>query len=394
MLLHRSAEFEPAQGGTAEPFRRIIALDGLRGVACLMVLISHFFAEVPHGVTALAFGWVGVDIFFVLSGFLIGTLILDKGGQSNFFAVFYARRFWRIIPAYLLTVLAVVFLLNILPGRWSESSNSFPIWAYLSFLQGAWMTSSHTIGAHWLAPTWTLAVEEHFYLVAPALIIFVPRRRLVTVLALVAISALAFRAMVFGAGPAGPMAGLVLLPGRADQLALGILAALLFRFPRDRRWTMSALRTSGLAALLVTIGLSAWQNAMMYVLGPTIMGIGCAGTILALARGAPEAVRLRSSVLRFFGDNAYCIYLIHLPVLGILHGILLGTSPDLEHPAQWAVTILAIPITIALGRLMTWSIEEPLTALGRKWKWSGEIAAGRNPSHEPTSPVSLPPLLS
>jgi hypothetical protein len=80
--------------------KRIPELDGLRGLAALLVLIAHYFGYVAHGTKALAFDWLGVDLFFVLSGFLIGSIILANHTQPNFFLSFYLRRAARIVPVY------------------------------------------------------------------------------------------------------------------------------------------------------------------------------------------------------------------------------------------------------------------------------------------------------
>src|SRR4051794_18565264 len=82
---------------------RIPELDGARGIAVLAVVISHYLGEVEHGFAGLRFGWVGVNLFFVLSGFLIGSIILERKDSSNFFSVFYARRALRILPVYFVT---------------------------------------------------------------------------------------------------------------------------------------------------------------------------------------------------------------------------------------------------------------------------------------------------
>jgi peptidoglycan/LPS O-acetylase OafA/YrhL len=242
------------------------------------------------------------------------------------------------------------------------------MWVYLAFVQGFWMTTTHSIGAHWLAPTWTLAVEEHFYLLAPATIVFLPRRALVWLLSAVCVAAPALRAWAAVNGPTAHMAMLTLLPGRADLLAFGILAAVLFKTEIWKR-VLLPLRLAPLLSLVATIALGALSDNALYVLGPSIMGIGSACLIICLAGDAPEAETFKSKTLRFFGDNAYCLYLVHLPVLGLMHGLLLGAVPDVVSGAQWLVTIAALPVSVVVGRAATKFIEEPLTRRGRKWAW-------------------------
>lgn len=355
--------------------RRITTLDGLRGLAAIMVVVSHYFAELPGGISALMVGWIGVDIFFVLSGFLIGKLIIERQHHSNFFSVFYLRRTFRIIPAYVITVVVLFALIDRLPSEWTDAEKSFPLWSYLLFVQNFYMASTGSIGAHWLAPTWTLAVEEHFYLLIPAIIVFTPRQWLTPVLVVTAIAALILRAAMLYSG-VGEIATLVLLPGRADVLICGLLAAIAFKSASiDWLRLIPALRILPLAALIVTILARLISPELFGALGPLFVGAGCAAYILCIVLGTPEARRYHSKVLQFFGNNGYCLYLTHLPILGLMHGLILGTKPALITPAQWMVTFAALPICVLVGWGMTKLIEEPLTRYGRTWRWSPQLTA-------------------
>ncbi len=161
----------PESVPTSRLERRVVALDGLRGLMTIAVIISHYFGELQHGLP-IKVGWIAVDMFFVLSGFLIGKLILEKQVHANFFKVFYVRRFCRIVPAYIITILTVSVILHFVPQTWLDTTRRFPLWAYLTFNQPFFMIATQSIGSHWLAPTWTLAFEEHFYLLAPGMIVF------------------------------------------------------------------------------------------------------------------------------------------------------------------------------------------------------------------------------
>ena len=341
---------QPDAAAGAQGERRLVALDGLRGLMTALVVVSHYFGEVPHGITATMFGWVAVDMFFVLSGFLIGKLILEKQHHANFFAVFYVRRFCRIIPAYVVTVLVLDLLVRIIPHPWADADVVFPLWSYLTFNQGFFMVASNTIGAHWLAPTWTLGVEEHFYLIVPALIVFTPRRWLIAVLIAVVALTLALRFAIYYGGVGSEMTALVLLPGRAATLAFGLSAALAMQ---DRRidWArlIPALRTVPIVALLATCATKLVSDDAFGVLAPFTIGAGCAALLLSIVHGAPEARRFHSKRLQFIGNNGYCLYLTHLPVLGLMHGLILGTRPDLQTPAQWLVTLAALPVCGVIG---------------------------------------------
>lgn len=353
--------------------RRVPALDGLRGLATIMVIVSHYFGELWHGVRALMFGWIAVDIFFVLSGYLIGKLILEKCEHANFFAVFYARRCFRIIPAYLITIFVLVTLEHTIKSPWGDADVRFPLWSYLTFTQGFFMVATGKIGAHWLAPTWTLAVEEHFYLLIPSLIVFAPRRFLVPILVAAALSAVGLRIAVYDFGLSNEMAALALLPGRADILVCGLLSAIAVK-NRRIAWgrLLPWLRVAPVVALAASFGLHLIGLAQFEIWNPLLIGMGSAAFLLSVVLGAPEARRFNSAKLQFFGNNGYCLYLTHLPVLGLMHGLILGTRPDLVTLDQWLVTIAALPVCVLAGWGLTKLVEEPLTRYGRTWRWSEE----------------------
>ena len=359
-----------------DPDRKIPALDGFRGLMTIAVVISHYFAEIPHGTAALEFGWVAVDSFFALSGFLIANLILDKMDRANFVPVFYIRRFCRTLPCYFLCVVALfVLLAQIADREWSEIGTGFPLWSYLVMFQNFDMTATESIGAHWLAPTWTLAVEEQFYLVAPALFLLVPRRHLFAVLVSCAVLAVAVRAGIFLSGPGPHLGASVLLPSRADTLICGMLfpvAARIFTIDWSR-WDR-AIRIAPLLAILAAFVLKLIDKQagtlLFEIFSHLLVAAAAAFYIFALARGAPEARTCRARVLRFFGSISYSTYLTHLAVLGLLHGVLLGQIPDVATPQQLVVTFAALPLAVLAGWMLTKLVEEPITAYGRSWRWS------------------------
>lgn len=353
--------------------RRVPALDGLRGLAGLFVLFSHFFGEVQHGARAMMFGWIGVDIFFVLSGYLIGKMILEKRECSNFFEVFYVRRALRIIPAYLVTLLIVSFLIDVFPAAIADADHRLPLWTYFTFLQVFPMAATGGVGAHWLSPTWTLAVEEHFYLVVPALLVFTPRRLIPTVLLAGIPIALALRIATFQYHVWGDMTALVLLPFRADLLICGLLAGVAIKTD-GIAWDklLPTLRVLPLVGVTLTLIARIWSATAFEIFGPLFMGIGCASFVLCIVLDAPEAQRFKAKWLQWIGDNTYCIYLTHLTVLGIMHAVTFGDRPDVQTGPQIAVTIASVPIAICVGAIMTKLVEEPLTRYGRNWKWASE----------------------
>jgi hypothetical protein len=246
---------------------RIAELDGLRGVAIGMVVIYHYFITEmgadPRtlGAYALAagrLGWSGVDLFFVLSGFLIGGILLDARTSSNYFRVFYTRRFFRIVPIYtvLLTAsyIAYRFIESGAAPRLVELSRGvLPWFPFVVFLQNFWMARAATYGSALVAVTWSLAVEEQFYLTLPLVVRLTSPRRLVTLLLSGVVMAPILRFACHVLRPSNYIAPYVLMPCRADALLLGVLAAVALRNERARHW-LESRRRAFLVALLFLLG--------------------------------------------------------------------------------------------------------------------------------------------
>lgn len=228
---------------TADTGSRYAELDGLRGLAILMVLVWHYVgvplksAELggqPSGLSqGLSLAWSGVDLFFVLSGFLIGGILLDNKEGSNYFRAFYARRVCRIFPLYFLFLLAFFVLLAFpySPALFGGAfgwlfGNPMPSWSYLTLTQNFAMVQEGKFGPNWLTVTWSLAVEEHFYLVLPFLIWLVPKKGLPYVLAGLILAVPLSRVILLDLYPGlGQMSSYLLSPFRADALLLGVLCA-------------------------------------------------------------------------------------------------------------------------------------------------------------------------
>src|ERR1700752_3007050 len=224
---------------------RVPELDGIRGLAIIQVMVWHFRAWVPaepgspvaHLLRTLSLTWSGVDLFFVLSGFLIGGILIDNRNSANYFRVFYARRFFRIVPLYLLLLGAGLLLAA--SGRIDETVEGVFIslpW-YLSFTQNFWMAFNSTWHL-WFGQTWSLAVEEQFYLLLPLLVLATSPRNLPKILLGLVGVAVVFPFVTFLGTPLtqGAIANHVLLPARMDSLFIGALAAWAVRIPGVSHW--------------------------------------------------------------------------------------------------------------------------------------------------------------
>src|ERR1700730_6086504 len=173
--------------------RRLPQLDGVRGIAILLVMLVNTSDKYPalHLDHLVGNGWMGVDLFFALSGFLITGILLDTKGSPDYFKNFYARRALRILPLYssiLLLMFVVIPLLRPSDAR-TIFERSSPWWAYPLFLQNFLLTVS-TLAAGPLGTTWSLAIEEQFYLVWPLVVrycSYTQLRRIAIAMILVAI---------------------------------------------------------------------------------------------------------------------------------------------------------------------------------------------------------------
>jgi peptidoglycan/LPS O-acetylase OafA/YrhL len=329
-------------------------------MAALLVVIAHYFGEVPHGASFLMLGWLGVDIFFVLSGFLIGRIILAECEKPAFFTTFYIKRAARILPIYFVVIGITLFLSALLAGR-SWSDTPFPAAVYVTFMTNFAMVFSNG-GGVWLKPTWTLAVEEQFYLLLPLLIFMASRRRLATILISLWAGATLFRFFVHG----NPNAALTLLPARMDLLLAGVLLALAQQ-SIDLRSHLKLLRIAALTGFVALLGIVVISPTSGFTLvGPSVASIGITCYMAAIINGAPEGKRYRSAVLCWFGQISYGLYLIHQPVAGILHGLLLDSKPDIASPAAFAVTILAVILSIGLAAVSWRWLEAPIIAYAKR----------------------------
>lgn len=372
--------------------RHIAELDGLRGVACLSVVIAHCIGGIlqangvvlwPQAIwlTLQHFLLGGVDLFFVLSGFLIGGILIDHRSAGNFFTAFWTRRAGRILPVLFILVGSYGLLLAARPyinapflDAWllMPPLNS-PLW-YLTFTQTIPMTMTGW-GPGWLAPTWSLAVEEQFYLLFPFLVYLLPPRRLAAVMMSLAVLAPLCRGLVhhYVEGDAY----YILLPGRMDGLSLGVLVAIAVRSPdllaRLRAYRRPLDVAMWLFALLIVSNqFYGWSDALRPV-SPL-----AADAVLTLVYSA-LALFFALCILRIFlqprglyrrflawkpltwlGLISYGLYMYHQPVNGLIHGLLFGQAPQIGSWQEFIVALLVISTTILLAALSYYFVETPI----------------------------------
>src|SRR5580698_10368066 len=310
---------------------RIPELDGLRGIAVLCVVCIHYIVVSPSAHSpiaaffqrAVALGWSGVDLFFVLSGFLIGGILLDARGSPNYFKAFYARRFFRIIPLYYAWTALYIIVVALAGHTLQSHSNSgraemsgAPVYIHFLFLQNIWPIAFWGLGAGWFTQMWSLAVEEQFYLVCPWLIRFVSTRRLRLVLFAVIAGAPFLRLTLRAIAHVRPMSIYILTPCRADALAIGILAALLWRNERWKQHLAHYWRYLNAGRIALGVGvlcLLIWAPSNIgfaeQSVGYTWLAVFYAVCMLSVLSRPSDIIAksMRLPWLRSLGTVSYCI---------------------------------------------------------------------------------------
>jgi peptidoglycan/LPS O-acetylase OafA/YrhL len=162
-------------------------------------------------------------------------------------------------------------------------------------------------------------------------------------------------------------------------LVAGVIAAVVFK---DSAIDLSrfdlGLRCAPVVLLFAAVLLALIdpvERLLFNTFAPLLVSVGFACLLVAMVRGAPEAKRFESRLLCFFGHISYCVYLTHLMVLGLMHGLILGAKPCLGSLDQWLVTVAGLFVAVGVGWALTTLIEAPLTAYGRSWKWSAKKAS-------------------
>lgn len=317
----------------------------LRGIAVLMVVLFHARIE------PLRAGYLGVDVFFVISGFLITAMVIGQiqGGTFSF-CEFYFRRAKRLLPAAYTT-----FLITTLASMWLLTSHEFiqftqQLWAAVTFTSNIVLLrqGSYFGGEADLKPllhTWSLAIEEQYYLLLPVGLYFLPARHwFKTVLLVLFTSAVLCAAVMIWR----PDVAFYLLPTRAWELAIGSLGVFLLRHPKSETWARRLFWPALLIVLLLPVaplsnkhpGLDAWL-------------ICWATLVLLLARHHFLNDGRVMAALSRVGDWSYSLYLIHWPIFALASNVWMGNLPI------W-VKYGGIALSLLLAYLQYTFVEDPL----------------------------------
>ena len=367
---------------------RIPALDGLRGIAIFLVLSWHLVfsryrdsGSLPRLFALGGFTWSGVDLFFVLSGFLIGGILLDAKDSPRYFKTFYLRRAFRILPLYALVVGAYVLYRLVVP-----IVSQIPLASYPTFTQNFWMAYAGVFGGVGLGVTWSLAIEEQFYLTIPVVVRRLTQAHLCWVLAMVVVGAPVLRTLILFKFEHGRFADYVLMPCRADALCLGVLSALLVRNRRawdfllaKRIWLLSL--TVGLLVSLTWLALKNYDQSAtpMVTYGYSLLALfyTCC-LLLALMDGGGVLRRLLCNRrLMELGGIAYCVYLVHAPLIAAgcqLAPRYFSSLSRLPIPHVLGLEVLAggvlgTVVTLAVAKASWRFFEQPMLRRGHAYKY-------------------------
>jgi peptidoglycan/LPS O-acetylase OafA/YrhL len=336
-------------------FPEVPSLDGLRAVAVALVVVYHAtFGRLPGG-------WVGVDLFFALSGYLITGILtaeLTRLGTIRF-GRFYIRRALRLGPGLVAAVLLAGVLWPV--TRYGNPAPKWPGAALASLLYAANLVDSKSMGS--LAHFWSLAVEEHFYLIWPPLLFAAWRisgRRSTVLLAFAGMVAVAtFRA---ANGPVWlGFNEYSFTLSRADELLAGAAAAMIFppTSPGAGQGWAGSASVVGLLALPLVVH---WVRLEKHLFGfaeYSIIAIACAGVVVSVSRAGREVAFLRMPSAVWIGRRSYGIYLYHLPVFCAVDVLRIKGS----FASSVCITLFKVVITLAIAALSYRFLELPFLRL-------------------------------
>lgn len=365
--------------------KHIPALDGIRGLAIVLVLVVHLFVHnprpdvgLPMRIIAVLFssGWVGVDLFFVLSGFLITGILYDTQRSHHFFRNFYARRALRIFPLYY-AFLGVLMLVSIAQGYHWYPFGTFMFLSYLHTLHvgGVAYTTAPWVNINHL---WSLAIEEQFYMVWPVTVFLLrTKRRIVTIALLLTAVSFGLRCFFFAHGTLRtyPFLTYSFTPARLDGLLLGAVLAMLVR-SRYRgtvlRWAPAVFAGGAAVVLGLLFGLRVpdpMRDATMGTIGYPLLSVMFAGLIASTLRLGGIFSRVFSNgVLRSFGRYSYGLYVYHFLIAQLTEARLHGMVEQATGSKLAGVLVpgaLVVLVSFAVAALSFHFFEQPILRLKR-----------------------------
>ena len=367
--------------------RQVKGLDGLRGLAVIAVVLYHFFPSLLPG------GYLGVDLFFVLSGFLITSLLVREFRTSGRISLkdFWVRRFRRILPAAVSVLVMCTALVAWIGGdlavglRQQFLGTLFFVnnWTQIATSQSYFADNEIQVFAHY----WSLAVEEQFYVIWPLLItgIFLisrhkPRRLPILVSTLLALGSDVAMALIFvpGEDPTRVYYG-------TDTHAFGLLTGAVLSLlmtstqsnPQADSWAAAGKAESRIAGVIGTLALIGY-GAQLFLMPDDAEFTYRGGLFLTSVLGVlmvwgvvreygPMTPLFRTKVMRWFGQRSFSLYLWHWPVIMMLKALFEGNQ---NSDKTWILGLVAVPISLLLSEISYQFIENPFRRGGYKKTWN------------------------
>lgn len=355
---------------------RLPILDGLRGLAIILVLLHHFMVLEPANhihagiIKTAAFGGHGVDLFFVLSGFLITRILLNAKGQKNYFKNFYMRRFLRIFPLYYLWLLVFMFLIPFLFKEMPEiaeqiqayrqAQQKFP-W-YFAYGSNFLIALKGSFDRGGLDISWSLAIEEHFYLFWPLLVWFFSEKNLSRICLAVIAGSIGLRTLLWLNG-AAEIQIYVWTFTRIDTIIFGALTAISLKSGPDHFW-LKHLRNRSffymIAALLVGMLFSGNLNKSTLIMnscGYSLIALFFTMLLIQCLESERNAFLIHP-LMKTFGKFSYAMYLFHIPISGVLKAFWIRGGHGLDTLwAQGLFYVLATSLTVTAA-FLSWNLLE------------------------------------
>jgi peptidoglycan/LPS O-acetylase OafA/YrhL len=369
------------------PLGYVPSLDGLRAVSILLVMGDHNMGPVSQRIAMRFAGWSGVDMFFVISGFLITSLLTDERDRYGTFSLrnFYLRRVLRIAPAYL----AFLTVMTLWRGQASLATCAISLVYLIDYAAALqWPFFDRTFGI-----AWSLSVEEQFYLLWPLALWIAPRRSLLLCIILIC-AVIAWRAVVVWDGATWERIYFA-FDTRVDSIMIGCAAALVRRRPESTKWLARlgrapwacALALAASAATLHYYGMH--RGVLAWCIRLPFHDALVAVFVLVLVQ-APTSLpgrALGSPVMAFIGRLSYSMYLWHQFAFSrvslIAHSLRLDLASG-SLPVQVATEAARLLLTIAMAAFSFFAVERPFLRLkGRLHRshsmrtWWGEASRGR-----------------
>jgi len=373
----------------AEPDGHVPELDGLRGLAILAVMVHRMYPRVSGTPWPIEAGWAGVDLFFVISGFLIAGILIDTRDSPGYFRNFYARRVLRIFPLFYLFIGGMLLAFPIAAHEEFLRQAGSPLW-YLSQLGNIPESLLGRDPPYWLAPVWSLAIEEQFYLTFPLLVRWAQPRHLARWLVAIALGSLGVRLATAAIAPDRERVQYLFTLCRLDTIAIGCLLAVFVRSARYLAWRARLPRVlapviGGVAAVMIWTQLdrTTWFGRTF---GYSVLAIGLAALVLLVyeQRARLATAVLRAPLLRYPGKLCFGLYLLHRPADTAVTA-LVGAAGQDELSMIWLPVKIAVAVVFATA---SWRIiEQPFLRLKRRF------TSTRHPIAAASAPTMIAVLL-